>query len=172
MGQHITLLSGSQPNHCEIMRHWKIINLKSTFPSQMLTLWCRYLWNLIIAMGRKTFAGARVAALWIEQTDPKPISNCAVHPFKVWHLWWRNGEFGYKWSSLGKVSRRLTQSLSLSLCNALFEPGGTGCGPMGPQMSNIWAAYTLTWLNVYIQWHTHILNNKTTATKYREGAGG
>lgn len=37
---------------------------------------------------------------------------------------------------------------------------------MGPELSNIWAVYTLTAaLNVYIQWHTNILNNKTTATK-------
>lgn len=78
---HDPLLSGSQPSHCETLRHCNIINLKATFPSETLTLWRGYLWNLIIAMGRKTSAGARVAALWIEQTDPKPISNCAMHPF-------------------------------------------------------------------------------------------
>lgn len=76
------------------------------------------------------------------------------------------------WVQMKLTGQSEQETDTVSLCNALFEPGGTGCGPMGPQMSNIWAAYTLTWLNVYIQWHTHILNNKTTATKYREGAGG
>lgn len=151
-----TLLSGSQPNRCEVMRHCKTINLKSTFPCETPTLWCGYLWVLIIAMG--TSAGARVAALWIEQTDPKPISNCAVHSFKVWHLWWRNGEFGYKWSSVGKGSQKLPQSLSL-LCPLYRGEEGL------EQWVLRWARFEqrTPWLlflgfpvlNVYIQWHMH-----------------
>lgn len=77
------------------------------------------------------------------------------------------------WVQMKLSGQREQETNTVSLTAMPPIPVGRGFGAMGPQMSQIGAAHTLTVaLNVYIQWHTRVLNNKTIATKYREDAEG